>query len=223
MKVPVEKAALLWQAALREIGAVTPDQAVWLHSLARRVYHPETGRLAFAQAPIHIGGVWLYPLSLAWLQWLETVCTWWGPNDLLPAAYACSRSDGHSTPDDPFNEASCRDEIATFAGHCNASAADLQMAVRWLLAVQETVEVSPEPDAAQHTADWGELLCMLSAAYRIPPWEIVMRPTDEVLRMLDNMPEPSGIYSAPLKDQRRKTALAEFQAAVRHIKKGAAQ
>ncbi len=252
MKLPKEKSTLLWESALRELSASLPGSAgvppasslptancqlppadlVWLHTLARRVYHPDGIRLAFARAPIQAGGIWLYPLALCWLQWLEDVAKWWGPEDLLPTAYACAYSDGSRRPIDPSDPAATRALIHAWAANITISAPDLQAAVQWLLGnPEDVVDVSPKspipnpqspiPNDPQSpsTSDWGELLCLLAGAYHLDPWEICMKPVDDVVRMLEMMPSPGGIYAAPTRDQRRKTALAEFQAAVRMLKR----
>ena len=248
MKLPREKSTLLWESALREIASslpgsagvppasslppascpLPPDDLVWLHTLARRVYHPDGIRLAFARAPIQVSGIWLYPLALCWLQWLEDVAKWWGPDDLLPTAYACAYSDGSRRPIDPSDNAATRALIHAWAANITISAPDLQAAVQWLLGnPEDTIAVSascPLPPAScppdfPSTSDWGELLCLLAGAYHLDPWDICMKPVDDVVRMLEMMPSPGGIYAAPTRDQRRKTALAEFQAAVRQLKR----
>ena len=247
MKLPKEKSTLLWESALREIRSalptancqlptdslppascpLPPDALVWLHTLARRVYHPDGIRLSFARAPIQAGSIWLYPLALCWLQWLEDVAKWWGPVDLLPTAYACAMSDGSRRPIDPSDPAATRALIHAWAANLTISAPDLQAAIQWLLGnPEDVVDVSPpsnlptfQSSASPSTSDWGELLCLLAGAYHLDPWAICMKPVDDVVRMLEMMPSPGGIYAAPTRDQRRKTALAEFQAAVRHLKR----
>ena len=225
MNLPKEKPALLWESALRDIAAagvtLAPDDLVWLHTLARKVYRPDGVRLAFARAPIHVGTVWLYPLALCWLQWLEEVVRWWGPQDMLPTAFACAMSDGETMPTSPSDPVATRAELLQWGNGLSVSAADLEAAVMWVLGDPgETVDVSTGATPTEReSAEWGEILCLLSGAYHLAPWELVLRPVDEVLQMIDTMPSPAGIYSAPTRDQRRKTALAEFQAAVRHLKR----
>ena len=223
MKLPREKTTLLWESALREVGTIDPESIVWLYQLARRVYRPDGVRLAFARAPIHVGGVWLYPITLARLQWLEAVSAWWGSDDLYPIAYACACSHGAEIRmEDPTEPEIVRRVIVEWRNSLQTTAADLNLAVCWLLGdPTETVTIengAAAPSGDTRAQDWGEILCLLAGAYHLDPWTICMKPVEEVLLMIDNMPTPQGAYGAPTRDQRRKTALAEFQTAVRTVK-----
>jgi hypothetical protein len=226
MKLPKTKTTLLWSTAISNLTAagitLAPEDIVWLHTLADRVYHTTPShRLAFTRAPIAVGPHFLFPITLQALTWLIAIDEWWQTDDLVAAAYACAHSDGQPHPLFLIEDhAQISDAILTWSGTIPLSAADL----RQIVAIQtdlpgEQVSISPDPSNTDAT-NWGELLALLSGVYHIPPWDLLLRPFADLEQLFASLPTITSLHDAVAHDPRRKIALMNFQDAVLFLKKG---
>jgi hypothetical protein len=82
--------------------------------------------------------------------------------------------------------------------------------------------IETDPAAANSSdtsaAQWGELLSLLAGAYRIHPWDLVLRPFRDIELLLSNLPRLQALHAGVAADPARRRALNEFFEAVRHIK-----
>jgi hypothetical protein len=238
MKLPKTKTTLLLKTAIRDLSTpdkpLDPEDIIWLHTLADRVYHPTTfnRHLAFTRAPIvlpslsvsSVSSVVLYPITFQAVTWLIAVLEWWTHGDLLPAAFACAHSHGNAVATFLQTDRNAVEQtIKTWSDSLPCTPDDLREAVRIQTNVPELqITVSPEPPNTDAT-EWGELLALLSGIYHLPPWEILLRPWADVETLLDALPRIAALNRAigsVSQDDKRKAALREFQQAVLFLKKG---
>jgi hypothetical protein len=234
MNIPKTRPALLWQSSLQDIRACRAEplqdyDIVWLWQLAQRVVSPADSRLPFTRAPIRCGNVWLYRLSLQGLNWLATIDPWWPGSDLLPAAYACA----HSTdkPEPLFqvtDRAVIQSTIAAWADTLDCTLEDLRLATQIQTGFPDAIiNTDPTPSSVLRSqssdldaTQWGAILALLAGAYSIPPWQLLLRPFDDIKQLLAQLPAIATLYGNIPNDKQASSTLQEFHEAVRFLKTG---
>jgi len=233
VRVPRPKVSALLRAALAELEGrgvhPTPDEIVWLNSLAEKQVLPSVeDPPAFLSPPIRVGPALFYPPTVQALMWLDRYgYEWWeGEDDLVPVAFALAHS-GPNAPADLFpglvNRRAARARVWAWGFRLLVvSRARVRWACSRLLGYETVEEIDATglkaPGGEEEAGDWGDVISYLCAAYHQPPEYFLRCSANVAARLLRDLPKvnPMAQYD-PAEDPLRKMAFIHFRLAIRHI------
>jgi len=150
---------------------LTPAEIIELNALGWAVESPETRRLLARGAPVEIGGVYLWPLSLYAFEWIGRVgCNLEGkPHQTYAVAYAMAhgRDDGDPLAMDGREAGKI---VTRWAESLKCTLGELQIAIGQ---IQQQDEESDQPPSETGGMTAGDLSALLAASCGGDPefWE----------------------------------------------------
>jgi len=228
--------ALLDAAVAEILGAAgappTPEEVVWLHSLAERQVLPGADDPpVYLPQPIELcGNLVFYPLTLEAQIWLdEYVRRWWRGDDLPAVAYAMAHCGARTQS--PFPRLTHRGRAkATVYGWWWRQRVSRQV-VRWAVLTmagrQELVwldaaGLTPTDAEAADPLEWGEIIARLSSCYHQAPEMFLRMPESVVVDLYRRAPrmaaQASGLPGGGDDgDAVQQQAFAHFRMVIRHV------
>jgi hypothetical protein len=148
--------------------AVTPRDVVLLNAIGHEIESPPL-RMALARgAPLAVGGVTLWPLTLAGADWFRRHCEAFTGIRRQTQALAFAMANGG----EPLPEAGVVAVVASWAGRLTCRQEEVEEAIRQVRAQDETIEQHCAPESGKKSpAASGELSLIVAAlAGGRPEW-----------------------------------------------------
>lgn len=234
MRLTRRESNSVFEDALSQLSkaGVTPSplETVWLFDLSREVLSPGVNeRPAFLWPGVCIGGVTLYPPTLAAEMWMSEYASRWFRDDedmdIKASAWACAvgRVEGVFERE-AQTELRARATIGGWSRKVTCTLQELRAAVLALSAGEGmeriTIECIGEVKQQHRTvsaAHWGEIISALVAAYHLPPGQFLWgMSADDAMMMLANRPGPNGEMIT--RKDAKSAAVHALQSAIRHLK-----
>jgi len=197
----------------------TADEVVWLYVLAEKVIKPDVGSgVSFFDAPIRVGSVLLFPLSIQASIWIDRYAKdWWKTDprkDLLAVTFAMVHSKSKDIFQQMTERRSAWRKIRRWAfWNLSVSYKQLRDVMIDILGDNDYVAIGEQKKEIE-APEWGEVISMLCGAYHLPPETFLYEySVSTVLQMLKNMPNATG--ERPSNESVK--SIVEWQKVVRFI------
>ncbi len=218
---------------------LSPEDVVWVYHAVENYILPDKRDIpAFFSAPIEVGKVWLYPLTIVADQWIENFAAGWFEKDRLLDTYSIAFAMYHSEPGDlaltkiTTRKAAVKAIKEFTAQSLPVSLRQLQEAVGALLNFSELVpdDTNYCPDCKQPLPsdddkpkdddpyEWGPTIAMLCGTYKgiKPKTFLCEMSAADVAGMIKNAPLPPGM-ERPAVDGNAVRAFGEFRLTIQHL------
>lgn len=152
--------------------SLTPDEIVHINALAWQVETPETRRQLSRGSPVPVGGVTLWPLTLAASCWYDDVGCTLRPKWLRTIALGYAMAHCYDGADLPASGSAAAVAVLRFFHSLRCRTKELTLAMSEILAQDSEGEQPPDPSEPRGMGR-GELSMHLATATGVSPdfWE----------------------------------------------------
>lgn len=214
-------------ASLTEKGvAPSPMQSVWLYDLCRDVVMPDRNEVcAWLPAPVTLGCLSLYPMTVQSHLWLDDYAArWWEEDDIMDVL-ATAWASVHARREGVFarmtSRAHATARLASWGVLLPYTLDQLREALRRLLGDQGGVNIpSPiEPKAPADPLQWGEVLARAANTMHVAPSDVLLMDMETVSDVMRAAARDDG--RSPETAPAKTRALEALRLAVKQIEDGA--
>jgi hypothetical protein len=215
------------QGLIAKGRAPSPRQCVWLYDLCQDAVTPDRGEVcAWLPAPVTLGRLSLYPMTMQAHIWLDEYASkWWATDDVMDVL-ATAWASVHARRADAFSRMTSRafatGKLAIWGATMPYTLDQLREALRRLMGAQDGINLeSPaEPKAPADPLEWGEVLARAAAALKITPDEALLLNIEVIGDIQRAAAREDG--QSPAMDSSKLRALEALRLAVKHIEESPA-
>jgi len=178
--------------------SLSPDEIIEINELARRVENPQT-RLALSRGcPVAVGGVYLWPMTLAGADWFRRHGDEFGSVQKQTYALAFAMSNGRDQLPEDIRQA--KSIVKAWANKLTCRDNELEEAIKQIVEQEEIPDVPTDKTDKDVSATSGEISLMLAAMTKTAPsiWEYQVS-IGYVLAMLDCLAQQDAAEGKSLK------------------------
>jgi hypothetical protein len=153
-------------AQLRADGyAVSDADVVAINAICWEIESPENRQQLARGKPVSVGGVWLWPLTIAAAQWFDEIgCNYRAPEIALAYAMANGRGD---------IELATEEQVETWGRKLKCTSAELTCAIAAIINQDESADSGTQTKAEDKRTSCGELVALMHLTHGGTPemWE----------------------------------------------------